>query len=63
MNKLKHFQEYITQNFDLYYDTQTQWPRVYGDDSNLTSCREKESVLQVNVMIIDNHDDYEQNLD
>ena len=63
MNKLKHFQEYITQNFDLYYDTQTQWPRVYGDDSNLTSCREKESVLQVNVMIIDNHGDYEQNLD
>lgn len=41
-------QEYATQNLDLYYDTHTQWDRVYGDDVNLTSCREKESVLQVN---------------
>ena len=39
--------DYATQNFDLYYDTKTQWPLVYGDESNLTSCREKESVLQV----------------
>ena len=40
-------QDYSVQNFDLYYDTSSQWPLVYGDDSNLTSCREKESVLQV----------------
>ena len=64
MNKSILIQDYVTQNFDLYYDTKTQWPRVYGDDSNLTSCREKESVLQVeNVVIIDNYDDYEQKLD
>ena len=35
------------QNLDLYYDTDSQWPVVYGDESNLTNCREKESVLQV----------------
>ena len=46
-SKKYFFQEYAVQNFDLYYDTDTQWPRVYGDQSNLTSCREKESVLQV----------------
>ena len=44
-------QAYATQNLDLYYDTVTQWPRVYGDNSNLTSCKEKESVLQVMVNI------------
>ena len=40
-------QAFATENLDLYYDTVTQWPRVYGDNSNLTSCKEKESVLQV----------------
>ena len=35
------------QNLDLYYDTDSQWPVVYGEESNLTNCREKESVLQV----------------
>ena len=45
-----NLQEYATQNFDLYYDTKTQWPLVYGDDSNLTSCRDKESVLQVSFL-------------
>ena len=34
-------------NLDLYYDTQSQWPRVYGDRADLTSCRQKESVLKV----------------
>ena len=49
-------QAFATENLDLYYDTGTQWPRVYGDNSNLTSCREKESVLQVmaNINILDN---------
>ena len=39
--------DYEVQNLDLYYDTESQWPLVYGDKSNLTTCREKESVLQV----------------
>ena len=34
-------------NLDLYYDTQSQWPRVYGNRADLTSCRQKESVLKV----------------
>ena len=44
---IEYPEEYAVQNLDLYYDTDTQWPKVYGDESNLTSCREKESVLQV----------------
>jgi len=39
-------QEYAVQNLDLYYDTESQWPLVYSSSSNLTSCRDKESVLQ-----------------
>ena len=38
---------YGVQNIDLYYDTEEQWYRAYGHQSDLTSCREKESVLQV----------------
>ena len=34
-------------NLDLYYDTASQWARVYGDRADLTSCRQKESVLKV----------------
>ena len=35
------------QNIDLYYDTPEQWERVYGSKSDLGTCQEKESVLQV----------------
>lgn len=38
---------YGVQNIDLYYDTASQWARVYGDHSDLVTCREKESVLKV----------------
>ena len=38
---------YGVQNIDLYYDTASQWARVYGDRADLTSCRQKESVLKV----------------
>ncbi len=38
---------YGVQNIDLYYDTTTQWPRVYGDRADLTTCKQKESVLKV----------------
>ncbi len=41
------WQDYAVQNLDLYYDTESQWPLVYSSSSNLTSCRDKESVLQV----------------
>ena len=41
------FQNFATTNLDLYYDTPTQWARVYGDTANLPSCRDRESVLQV----------------
>ena len=34
-------------NLDLYYDTASQWARVYGKRADLTSCRQKESVLKV----------------
>ena len=44
---IEYPERFAVQNLDLYYDTLTQWPLVYGDKSNLTSCREKESVLQV----------------
>ena len=36
-----------TQNIDLYYDTPTQWERVYGKHASMKTCAEKESVLQV----------------
>ena len=43
--------EFMTQNIDLYYDTPTQWDRVYGkggaENAPLKTCRDKESVLQV----------------
>ena len=38
---------YGIQNIDLYYDTHSQWPRVYGSRADLTSCKQKESVLKV----------------
>jgi hypothetical protein len=38
---------FAVQNIDLYYDTPQQWARVYGRKSDLKSCAEKESVLQV----------------
>ena len=38
---------YGVQNIDLYYDTASQWSRVYGDYADLTNCRQKESVLKV----------------
>ena len=41
---------FATQNLDLYYDTPTQWARVYGRKSNLRTCQERESVLQVSLM-------------
>ena len=37
---------YAVQNIGLYYDTESQWPRVYGDTADLITCREKESVLR-----------------
>ena len=40
-------EEYGIQNLDLYYDSPSQWARVYGKRSDLKSCAEKESVLQV----------------
>ena len=30
---------YGVQNIDLYYDTESQWSRVYGDSADLTTCR------------------------
>lgn len=38
---------YGVQNIDLYYDTASQWARVYGDKADLTNCKQKESVLKV----------------
>ena len=43
---------YGVQNIDLYYDTASQWARVYGDRSDLRSCRQKESVLKVSNYVI-----------
>jgi hypothetical protein len=45
--ELQYEERFGVQNIDLYYDTPTQWARVYGKESNLQSCEEKESVLQV----------------
>ena len=30
---------YGVQNIDLYYDTESQWSRVYGDNAVYTTCR------------------------
>ena len=38
---------YGVQNIDLYYDSTSQWARVYGDTADLTTCSQKESVLKV----------------
>ena len=45
--EVQYDESYGVQNIDLYYDTPEQWARVYGRTSDLTTCREKESVLQV----------------
>ena len=45
--EVTYMTEYGVQNLNLYYDSPTQWERVYGKHSNMKSCREKESVLQV----------------
>ena len=37
---------YAVQKIGLYYDTESQWPRVYGDMADMITCREKESVLK-----------------
>ena len=43
----EYYQTFATTNLDLYYDDETQWPRVYGFNLDLNTCKEKESVLQV----------------
>ena len=48
---LRYDETYKVQNIDLYYDTPEQWPKVYGKRVELTTCTEKESVLQVNKVI------------
>ena len=35
---------YAVQKIGLYYDTESQWPRVYGDTADMITCREKESI-------------------
>jgi hypothetical protein len=44
---VRYDEAYAVQNIDLYYDTPEQWERAYGKKSDLTTCMEKESVLQV----------------
>ena len=44
---VRYHESYEVQNIDLYYDTPEQWERAYGRKSDLTTCRQKESVLQV----------------
>ena len=36
---IRYDASYGVQNIDLYYDTESQWSRVYGDSSDLTTCR------------------------
>ena len=36
-----------TLNLGLYYGNADQWDRVYGNNSDLKTCKEKESVLKV----------------
>ncbi|CAB4062890.1 unnamed protein product [Lepeophtheirus salmonis] len=45
--EIQYDMSYAVQNIDLYYDTNYQWNRVYGNTKDLDTCREKESVLQV----------------
>ena len=44
---VRYDETYAIQNIDLYYDTPEQWTRAYGRKSDLTTCTQKESVLQV----------------
>ena len=36
---IRYDASYGVQNIDLYYDTESQWSRVYGDSADLTTCR------------------------
>jgi len=45
--ELQYEEELGSQNLDLYYDSPSQWARVYGKRSDLKTCAERESVLQV----------------
>ncbi len=49
---VEYEESYGVQNIDLYYDTASQWARVYGERADLTNCRQKESVLQVSQLLI-----------
>ena len=44
---MEYEEHFGVQNIDLYYDTPEQWERVYGEERDLKTCAEKESVLQV----------------
>ena len=44
---MEYEEHFGVQNIDLYYDTPEQWERVYGEEGDLKTCAEKESVLQV----------------
>ena len=57
---VRYDETYAVQNIDLYYDTPEQWERAYGKKSDLTTCRQKESVLQVciSVLTIPKHPKY-----
>ena len=48
---VRYDETYAVQNIDLYYETPEQWERAYGKKSDLTTCREKESVLQVCISV------------
>ena len=48
---VRYDETYAVQNIDLYYDTPEQWERAYGKKSDLTTCRQKESVLQVFIWV------------
>ena len=48
---VRYDEAYAVQNIDLYYDTPEQWERAYGKKSDLTTCMEKESVLQVSTIV------------
>ena len=45
--EVEYEEHFGVQNIDLYYDTPEQWERVYGENGDLKTCAEKESVLQV----------------
>ena len=46
MYDVRYDASYAVQKIGLYYDTESQWPRVFGDTADLKTCREKESVLK-----------------